>query len=282
MENTDKILVYDDACPLCAAYTGAFVKSGLLTNEGRKAFSNASPELLQRINWQRSRNEIPLLDPHTRQVWYGIDALLEILGQKLPFIKTIGTYQPVNWLLKRLYNFISYNRKVIVARKTAPLSIDCTPAFNWFYRILFMLVFMVFNTLALYLVHTHLLQHLSFYNLSAGAVIAVHFILVGINCVLACRLPKQQAAEYLGQINMLALITNLLLIPLMITNAFYFPGKAVNYMYLVLLTVVVMKEYLRRMDYAGILYHHRLIVFINLLCLAAICLSLFVPLLQQA
>jgi hypothetical protein len=27
MESTDKILVYDDACPLCVAYTGAFVKT---------------------------------------------------------------------------------------------------------------------------------------------------------------------------------------------------------------------------------------------------------------
>jgi len=38
METTDKILVYDDACPLCVAYTGAFVKTGLLTAEGRKSF----------------------------------------------------------------------------------------------------------------------------------------------------------------------------------------------------------------------------------------------------
>ena len=83
MENNDKVLIYDDACPLCVAYTSAFVKTGLLTAEGRKPFSDASPELLHCINWQRSKNEIPLFDPVSKKVWYGIDALLEILGQKM-------------------------------------------------------------------------------------------------------------------------------------------------------------------------------------------------------
>ena len=90
MENSDKILIYDDDCPLCVTYTNVFVKSGLLTKDGRKSFSAVSPELLHTINWQRSVNEIPLLDPATKQVWYGIDALLEILGQKCALIKTIG------------------------------------------------------------------------------------------------------------------------------------------------------------------------------------------------
>ncbi len=70
--------------PLCVAYTSAFVKTGLLTTEGRQSFSDVSAELLHTINYQRSKNEIPLLDPVTNKVWYGIDALLEILEFKMP------------------------------------------------------------------------------------------------------------------------------------------------------------------------------------------------------
>ena len=117
MKSNNKTLIYDDACPLCVWYTGAFVKSGLLTTEGRKAFSTCDTELLNAIDLERGKNEIPLIDIENKQVLYGIDAMLEVLGEKFPVIKTIGNVKPVNWFLKRLYKFISYNRKVIVAKK---------------------------------------------------------------------------------------------------------------------------------------------------------------------
>ncbi|THU33504.1 DUF393 domain-containing protein [Niastella caeni] len=277
MENTDKILVYDDECPLCVAYTSAFVKTGLLTTEGRKPFSAASPELLQAINWKRSKDEIPLLDLNTKQVWYGIDALLEILGQKMPLIIPIGRCKPVNWFLKRLYSFISYNRKVIVAAKSSPSKIDCTPSFNLFYRSLFLIIFLIANTLMLYPVHQHLLSQIPGYSLTTGQLMALHGVIVVINCILALFLPKQTAFEYLGQVNMLALVTHLLLIPLLITDAYLNPGSWVNFMYLSLLTIVIFKEYFRRMDYANILSRYRLIVSINLACIIGMCLCLFVP-----
>ena len=276
METTDKILVYDDACPLCVAYTGAFVKTGLLTPEGRQPFSSATPELLHSINWQRSKNEIPLLDPVTKQVWYGIDALLEILGQKCHAIKTIGHLKPVNWLLKKLYSFISYNRKVIVAVKASPLQIDCTPSFNVFYRALFMLLFLVANTLMLLPVHQYLLTQIPMYSLSTRQLLLLHGAIVIINCLLALFLPKQTAFEYLGQVNMLTLITNLLLIPLLITDALLQPHHWLNYLYLSLLTIVIFKEYFRRMDYANILNRYRLVVAINLACIIGLNICLFV------
>lgn len=276
MENNDKILVYDDACPLCVAYTSAFVKTGLLTAEGRQSFSDVSAELLHTINYQRSKNEIPLLDPVTNKVWYGIDALLEIFGSKYPIIKTIGHYKPVNWLLKKLYSFISYNRKVIVAAKASPLKIDCSPSFNLFYRVLFMLVFLVANTLMLYPVHQHLLSKIPEYSLTASQLFLVHTVMVAINCILALFLPKQTAIEYLGQVNMLTLVTNLLLLPLLITGAYLNLHHWVNYLYLGLLTIVIFNEYFRRMDYAEIFNRHKIIMAINLVCVIGLFVCLFV------
>lgn len=274
MKVTDKTLIYDDDCPLCAAYTNAFVKAGILHK--RQPFSAASPELLHTINWQRSKNEIPLLDPATKQVWYGIDALLEILGGRFPWIKTVGRYTPVNYLLKKLYNFISYNRKVIVAIKGTPDKIDCTPAFNVFYRLLFMAVFMVVSTCMLMPVH-HLLQHIPFYTLSVTQLLSLHLAMIVINAAIACCLPKQAAFEYLGQVNMLSILTLLLTIPLIITNRYVPVGAVVNYSYLGLLLLVIFREYFRRMHFADILQRYRLIVFINLCCILMLCTCLLLP-----
>lgn len=280
MENNDKILVYDDACPLCVAYTSAFVKAGLLTAEGRQSFSDVSAELLHTINYQRSKNEIPLLDPVNNKVWYGIDALLEILGSKCKAIKIIGHVKPINWFLKKLYSFISYNRKVIVAAKASPLNIDCSPSFNLFYRVLFMLVFLAANTLMIYPVHQHLLLKIPGYSLSAAQLFLLHTAMVVINCILASFMPKQTAIEYLGQVNMLTLVTNLLLLPLLITGAYLNLHSWINYLYLGLLTIVIFNEYFRRMDYAQILNRYKVVITINLVCVIGLFICLFVPIIK--
>jgi hypothetical protein len=236
--------------------------------------------LLHTINYQRSKNEIPLLDPVTNKVWYGIDALLEILGSKCPAIKTIGHIKPVNWFLKKLYSFISYNRKVIVAARVSPLKIDCSPSFNLFYRVLFMLVFLAANTLMIYPVHQHLLSKIPGYSLSAEQLFLVHTAMVAINCILALFMPKQTAIEYLGQVNMLTLVTNLLLLPLLITAIYLNLYSWVNYLYLALLTIVIFNEYFRRMDYAQILNRYKVVIAINLVCVIGLFICLFVPIIK--
>jgi hypothetical protein len=275
MKRNNKTLVYDDACPMCVWYTGAFVNTGLLDAAERKPFSAASPALLHAIDWQRSKNEIPLLDPETNKVLYGIDALLEILGQRWRCIKIIGHQRIVNWLLKRLYNFISYNRKVIVARKTAPGSIDCTPTFNAFYRALFMGVFFLFNTLMLFPVHTYILASIRWYTLTIQQFQLLHLALVSMNCLVSLALPARDRIEYLGQVNMLALVTILLLLPLMFINQIY-NAHWINYTYLLLITVFVIKEYYRRMNYAAVVERHPHVIYTNLVCLIVFIICLFI------
>jgi hypothetical protein len=119
----------------CAAGTPTyFVKFGMLSAENRIPFSRADIEILTSIDVEKGKDEIPYFDRQTGITLYGIDTLLELLGQKAPFIRSIGNFTPVKWFLQRLYKLISYNRKVIVARKCGTGMFDCSPAFNVFYR----------------------------------------------------------------------------------------------------------------------------------------------------
>ena len=131
----NKILVYDDNSPLCTWYSGLFVKYGFLNADGRKPFSTLDEKLLAKIDFDKSRNEIPLLDTSTYKVVYGIDALLEILDQKIPYIKATGNFAPLKWVLKRIYKLVSFNRKVIVGKKCGSATIDCSPDYNYLYRL---------------------------------------------------------------------------------------------------------------------------------------------------
>lgn len=88
------LLIYDDNCPLCQWYTQVFVNTGLLPAEGRIPYSTISTQLQARIDADKGRNQIPLIDLQTGQTWYGLDALLEVLGQRFPLVKRIGRWRP--------------------------------------------------------------------------------------------------------------------------------------------------------------------------------------------
>ena len=270
----NKILVYDDNCPLCTWYSGLFIKYGLLNPDGIRSFSTLDSDLLSRIDFDKSRNEIPLLDIADNKVIYGIDALLEILDQKIPCIKTIANLAPLKWLLTRLYKLVSYNRKVIVAEKCSAGLIDCSPDMNYRYRFLFMALSLAFNTLLVFPLHDHVFNKLSYYHLTIREMQFAHFVFVFMNCMLAFTFSKERGYEYLGQVNMLALSVILLLTPLMILHTIFFT-EIFSTGWLILCAAFIFKEYMRRMEYAGILQRNKWVVSMNLLCLTGFILFLF-------
>lgn len=264
MKTNTKIIIYDNSCPLCAAYTNAFIKTGLIDKDGRKDFSTIDPALLNRIDQKRCSNEIPVIDTSTSQVWYGIDALLEILHQKYPFIKKIGSKAPVKWMLEKVYKLISYNRRVIVAAASKPGNFDCTPDFNSTYRLLFMLIFLAFNTAMLQPLYYYVFPDSFISSSTIVQLQGAHFGLVAINITIAWALHKKEGLEYLGQVNMLAFIAILLLIPLLLLNRYgVVTGENFNNSYLGLITLFMVKEYYRRMKFAGIIQQHLPVVYIN-------------------
>lgn len=257
-----KTLIYDNECPLCVAYTGAFVKTGLLEKEGRKNFNEVDPDLLQKTDQQKCNNEIPLIDDENGKVWYGIDALLEILGDKFPLIKRIGNAGPVNWFLKKIYNLVSYNRKVIVAQKAN--GYDCSPDFHTRYRILFLAAGLIFNSI-LFALFYPLFNKSIFSNAAFEQFQIAHFSFVSLNICIAIALGKKKGLEYLGQVNMLAMSCMLLLLPLNLAAGILGNGLINFAMGFILL--LIMREYVRRMKYADIFHRYKLIVVLNIVSL---------------
>ncbi len=107
----------------------------MLRKENRIAFSIINIQDFV-IDVNRARHEIPLVNTKTGEVKYGVDALAEILNQKIPFVKSVLSISPVRYFFKKLYSFISYNRKIIVASQPAEGScFDCSPDYRFKHRI---------------------------------------------------------------------------------------------------------------------------------------------------
>ncbi|RYY68977.1 MAG: DUF393 domain-containing protein [Chitinophagaceae bacterium] len=264
-----KTLIYDNECPLCVGYTALFMHSGLLEKEGRQHFNEVQPEFLELLDKNKMHNEIPLIEKETGKVWYGIDALLELLGQRCVMIKKIGSMPPINWLLKKVYAFISFNRKVIVA--ASPGNYDCSPAFSLKYRLLFLLFGLVVNSW-LFNLYMPLFNKSIFPGASADSMEGAHFIFIAVNVCTGLFLGRRKGIEFLGQVNMLAFIILLLLIPVNIFQHFIPPA------YLCFLfgslTFFVVKEYIRRMRYAGIMPQQYSVVMLNVISVSVFFLYL--------
>ena len=107
-------LLYDKDCPMCEVYSSTFIKCGMLEKDGRENFSQMSEKNEILIDYNRAKNEIALINQNSREVSYGLDSLLVIIGNSFPTLEKIGRIKPIYWFFKKFYSFISYNRKVIV------------------------------------------------------------------------------------------------------------------------------------------------------------------------
>jgi len=128
----NKVIVYDDSCPMCEAYTAGFVKIGWLKK--RTGFADASPEMLAKLDLNRARHEIPLFDTATGEVRYGLDALFLIIGEKMPLFKPLFRSTIFQAPLYQLYQIITFNRRIIAASVSPKTGFDCAPDLNVFYR----------------------------------------------------------------------------------------------------------------------------------------------------
>lgn len=134
-------LIFDNACPLCRTYSNAFVKTGMLDNNGREAYQQMKGTTANLLDVNRARNEIALINTQTGTVTYGIESILKILGNAWPIFKPLFNLSPFKWTVKRLYSFISYNRKVIVpGHKSDTCVPDVNVKYRWAYIIFTWLV----------------------------------------------------------------------------------------------------------------------------------------------
>lgn len=153
-------LLYDTDCPLCNFYTSAFVKAKMLDTEGRKSFGKITAKERKFIDVKRAVNEIALVDRENKQVTYGIDSLLKVIGNSFPIVEKVGKFKPIKYGLSKLYSLISYNRKVIIpSEKKASEELECIPDFNVKYRLLFIVLGTLITAITLFQ-FSHMIQAL--------------------------------------------------------------------------------------------------------------------------
>jgi predicted DCC family thiol-disulfide oxidoreductase YuxK len=208
----NNILIYDCECPMCNLYSGAFIKTGMLDQNGRMPYDQMTDTVKGLIDLDRSRNEIALVNTEKKEVLYGLDSLLHILGNRFPFIHTIFRFPPLYWLMKRCYSFISYNRKVIAPAKVLDAQGSCTPDYHIKYR----WSFIILSSLLIAWILNLYFRNVSFIkDQPHGFLIELAFITnqLIIQGLLVAGIRENRAVHYLGHNSTVSLIGALLLLP---------------------------------------------------------------------
>jgi predicted DCC family thiol-disulfide oxidoreductase YuxK len=213
----DHVVLYDAECPMCSIYTQAFVKTGMLDNNGRESYQHIQPDACPVYDKQRAVNEIALIDLKSGEVSYGIQSLFKIIGNAWPVFAPLFAFKPFAWLMGKVYAFISYNRRVIIPSSKPEADFAYHPTFKRRYRLAYLL-FTWFCTGFILTVYAHLLTGLvplgnayREYMICGGQIIFQGLVI--------CSFERKQAWTYLGNMMTISFAGSLLLlIPLAINH----------------------------------------------------------------
>lgn len=237
-------LLYDQDCPMCNLYTSGFISAQMLDSSGRKPFNQIAANEKAFINIEKSKNEIALIDNENKKVYYGIDSLLKVIGYSFPWMEKVGNVKPINYLLKKTYNFISYNRKVIVPSKIANENVpQCIPDFNIKYRLFYIAFATLFTAIILF-------QFAKLIPFLRGAKFGRELLLalgqIGFQYLFIQKLTKEKQINYIGNLVTISVIGSLILVPILILNQFFLINEYVILAWFGLTVNIMIFEHYRR------------------------------------
>lgn len=232
-------LIYDNECPMCNIYSKGFIKSGMLDKNGREAFTELNFKNKNLIDFNRAKNEIALVDHEKNEVIYGLDSLLLIIGNSFPTLEKIARIQPLYWFFKKLYSFVSYNRKQIIPSKKDSTEEACVPDFNLKYRLTYIAFVVIFSGFVLSIFSTKLGLGLNqnFWREFAICIGQIVWQIVFLKSYL-----KDKIWDYLGNMMTVSLIGTLLLIPALFLNL----NPISSIIYFGIVVFIMFLEHLRR------------------------------------
>ena len=141
-------------------------------------------------------------------------------------------------------NFISYNRKVIIPSKKSNDALQCTPTFNYHYRILYIIFTITVTATVLY--NFSDLLPIPFNNGGFGREITITLGQLIFQYIFLYKRNKKTILNYLGNVITVSLIGSLLLLPILLINSFIALPSIVNIVYFLAILIFIFIEHSRR------------------------------------
>lgn len=218
---TDKILVYDGDCPMCAAGSALVLRALRLPEERRRPFQSFEGEMAGRLLAAGMQDEMAVIDPDSGEIRTGVPGILGLLRETRA--RWVARLLDRPWLhpaLSAAYHLVAYNRRTIAPpRRKRELVCTCDPEYRpgWLLALIAILLGFALGMTGLFGavvdVETGLVSPAGML-ISAGSGWVLLFLA-------ALALPRETRLPFLGHLGMvmavglLALVPSMLLAPLL-------------------------------------------------------------------
>jgi hypothetical protein len=236
-------LLIDADCPMCRLYGNAFEVKGLIEKGTCSPYQTIDLPIANLVDMNRAKNEIAFVNTLNSEVVYGLDAFKVIITNAYPILKPFSNLKALDWIGKKLYRFISTNRKVIVPAKIAVDAKvnNCNPALNVKYRLMYILFVALFSSLIIY-------NYSASINLMMGWKSSIYRELIMCfgqilwQSLFLHKILINKRLDYLGNMMTVSLIGTLLLLPMLLFNT----SPIVHLGYFMMVVGLMLLEHLRR------------------------------------
>ncbi|HEX2533144.1 MAG TPA: hypothetical protein VHK69_05385 [Chitinophagaceae bacterium] len=222
----------------------------MLESSGRSSYQQMDAAAGVLIDQPRSVKEIVLLNHKTKEVYYGVDSLVRIIGHSFPLLHCLYRVTILRWLALKSYRLVSFNRKVVMPEAAEEGRFQ--PGFHAGYRLAYMLVALFVTAFVLHL-YGRLLQNF----IPSGSYLREILFCGGQFLWQGVLLRKQTTRTrwtYLGNMITVSLMGALLLLPVLGANIL-FPWQMLDILvavYFGMVVGVMLLEHKRRIRILGL------------------------------
>jgi predicted DCC family thiol-disulfide oxidoreductase YuxK len=219
-------LVYDGECPMCIASVAFLTRRGLVAAEQTVSNHDLPPDDLAAAKAAGIRNQLVVLDAHTRATRTGADGLLWIIGENrgYPSWVRLASLPFVKPFVRFAYEGISYNRRILSPPRHA-IRCDCEPQATLARRLALVAPLMLL-TAAIAAGFGAAVFHGLERNAASGALVALSAFVaaaLALTIVATIALRSEQRIDYLAHQAVVAFAGALAIFPATVVSTWFTP-----------------------------------------------------------
>lgn len=279
-----KLIIYDGSCNLCTGLKNKVLKLKLFPEEKIVAYQKLPSPLREKVDPNRFKNEMALLDLNGQQTVYGAEGIAYIFSGKWSLVNLFFKIPGMFLIFNFLYKILAYNRFAISNPNFELIRCaGCEPEVPRFYRNIYYgitlfiatLITLLFGAaLAPYFDHVAPIEGAGWMLLMAGT----GWVVQGI---LALLFMKEQKAEYLSHVGTIMALGVLILLPVTLwlllggTAHWIFPVLSVA-----LSSGTMLWQHIRRVKFLGLKQRWTVSWFLALQITAGLAVGAFLVILR--
>jgi predicted DCC family thiol-disulfide oxidoreductase YuxK len=235
-ELKNKLIVYDSNCKVCTTMKGILVSVAPFIAGQVIAYKDLANDHSNKIDLQRFRNEMAVIDKGERMTRYGAEGIAFIFSSRYKTLKVLFSSGVFISVFTFLYKTIATNRYIIALPKSR-FKCDCYPDRITKYRLSYIVITIMISLFLTSLFGVSL--QFFFPQLSTGKAIVEALLIAGSGWVLQILLViiilRERALDYIGHLGSIMVTGLIVLIPSILLRLIF----AANIVWIPALSVAV-------------------------------------------